>query len=89
MAGKLTSGWVAIGTAPTRINGISTNPIRLTIENVDTTDIAYLGNESVTTTTGVPLEKGAVYEITLYQGNTLWAVGTKEGHNLAYIAQEL
>lgn len=88
MAGKLTSGWVAITTAPTRINGISVNPIRLTVQNIDTTDIAYLGDENVSTTSGIPLEKGQTFEITLYQGNTLWGVGTKVGHNIAYIAQE-
>jgi hypothetical protein len=89
LSGKLTSGWVAITTTPTRINGISVNPIQLTIQNIDTTDTAYLGAENVTITSGVPLEKGETFTITLYQGNTLWGIGSKVGHNIAYIAQEL
>lgn len=89
MAGKLTSGQLEIGLTPQRVNGISVNPINLTVQNIDSTDIAYFGDENVSITTGIPLNKGETLILTLFQGNTLWAVGSKLGHKIAWIAQEL
>ena len=89
MAGKITSGRLTLGTVASRVNGISVNPINITVHNIDTLDKCYLGDENVTTSTGLPLDKSGEFTITLYQGNTLWGVSGKEGHHIAWIAQEL
>lgn len=89
MSGLLTSGQLTLNLTPQRVNGISVNPITLTVQNIDSTDIAYLGDQSVSMTKGIPLEKGETFTITLFQGNTLWAVSTKPTHQIAWIAQEL
>jgi len=85
----LTSGTVAVGTAPTLIDGIpSSNPVHLHIHNKDNTDNLYLGDSTVTTATGLVLTKLDSFEIILRPGNRLWAVSSKTGHIISYIKQD-
>jgi hypothetical protein len=83
----LTSGSVAVGTVATQINGASNNPMRFHISNNDNTDTVYLGNSDVTTTTGLVLAKLERIEFILNPGERLFAVSSKAGHNVTYIAQ--
>jgi len=87
--GQLLSGQLTVGTVPSRIDGISNNPVILHIHNNDNTDNLYLGNESVTTSTGMILSKLDSIELTMHQGNTVWVVSSKAGHQASWIAQIL
>ncbi len=87
--GQLLSGQMSVGTVPSRVDGISNNPVILHIHNNDNTDNLYLGNESVTTSTGMILSKLDSIELTMHQGNTVWVVSNKAGHQASWIAQIL
>jgi hypothetical protein len=87
--GQLLSGQMSVGTAPSRVDGQSNNPVILHIHNNDNSDNLYIGNESVTTTTGMVLSKLDSIELTMHQGNTVWLVSNKNGHVASWIAQIL
>jgi DNA-binding beta-propeller fold protein YncE len=87
--GQLLSGQLSVGTAPSRIDGQSNNPVVLHIHNNDNTDNLYIGNESVKSTTGMIIPKLDSIELTLHQGNTIWCVSTKNNHTVSWIAQVL
>jgi len=87
--GQLLSGQMAVGTVPSRVDGIYNNPVVLHIHNNDNSDNLYIGNESVTTSTGMILTKLDSIELTMHQGNTIWLVSNKEGHIASWIAQVL
>jgi hypothetical protein len=87
--GQLLSGQMSVGTAPSRVDGQSNNPVILHIHNNDNSDNLYIGNESVTTTTGMVLTKLDSIELTMHQGNTVWIVSNKNGHVASWIAQIL
>ena len=87
--GQLLSGQMSVGTAPSRVDGISNNPVILHIHNNDNADDLFIGNQSVTTTTGLRLAKLDSIELTMHQGNTVWLVSTKTGHQASWIAEIL
>lgn len=64
-------------------------PLRLLIHNNDNTDAVYLGGNTVTTTTGLMLDKGIILEIILNPLEELYAVSTKAGHVISWIRQTL
>lgn len=85
----LTSGVVSVGTAATLIDGTaSSNPIHLHIHNNDNSDALFIGGPDVTTTTGMTLVKLDSIDLILRPGNTVYAVSTKNGHNLSFIKQD-
>lgn len=86
----LFSGQTTVGTAATLIDGVAwQNPVVMHIHNNDNTDGVYLGGSDVTTANGLSLLKQESIEITLHQANTLYAVSTKSGHVISWIAQKL
>ena len=85
---SLTSGTVAVGTAATLIDGVtSSNPVQLHIHNNDVSDNLYLGDSNVTVNNGLVLTKLDSFEIILRPGNQIYAVSRKTGHLLSYIKQ--
>ena len=83
------SAVVAITGVPTRINGASVNPIRLTIHNNDNTDDLYLGNETVTVGSGLVVGKLETIQIILNPGETLYGiVAGNTPHSLSWLSQE-
>ena len=85
---SLTSGTVAVGTAATLIDGVtSSNPVQLHIHNNDVSDNLYLGDSNVTVNNGLVLTKLDSFEIILRPGNQIYAVSSKTGHLLSYIKQ--
>ena len=85
----LSSGTNTVGTTATLIDGNSVMPLRLMIHNNDNTDAVYLGASTVTTTTGLMLDKGIILEIILNPLEELYAVSTKAGHIISWIRQTL
>lgn len=87
---SLFSGQTTVGTAATLIDGIAwQNPVLLHIHNNDNTDAVYMGGPNVTTSDGLKLVKEDSIEITLHQANTIYAVSSKAGHVISWIAQKL
>lgn len=85
----ISSGQTSIGTVATAIDGVSTNPTRIIIQNVDNTDAVYLGGSEVTLSTGLPLLKLETLQIELQPLEQLYAVSGKTGHVVGYLRQTI
>ena len=83
----LTSGTVAVGTVATQVGEASANPMRLHISNNDNTDLVYLGAQGVLPNFGLVLQKLERIDFDLNPGERIFAVSTKGGHLISYIAQ--
>ena len=85
----ITNGQTAIGTAASAIDGVWTNPSRITIHNLDNTDAVYLGNQTVTINNGLELMKQATLQFELEPLEQLYAVSSKAGHNVSWLRQTI
>ena len=85
----ITSGQTTVGLTATHIDGASVNPVRLHIHNSDNTNNLYLGNESVTATTGLELLKLDSIELQLNAGETLYAISTSGSHVVSWLKQSM
>jgi hypothetical protein len=83
----ITSGQVTVGTSPTQIDGSSHNPSRLHVHNQDNTNAVFLGNSSVTTSTGLQLLKHDSIELELNAGEGLFAVSAGGSHTVSFLRQ--
>ena len=81
----LTSGQVTVGTAATLINTTDVMPWTLRIHNNDNTDAMFIGGPTVTTTTGMKLEKLEELELQMQPLDRVYAVSSKAGHVLSFI----
>jgi len=82
----ITSGQVAVGTVATEIPETCTMPFRLEIYNDDNTDEVYLGGPGVTTATGMRVNKLEQLHVRLAPLDKVYAVSSKTGHTVSYIA---
>lgn len=83
----ITSGQQTIGTSPQLVDGISPNPSRLHIHNMDNTKLLFIGNGSVTITNGLALQKQDSVELTLNAGESLYAVSETGSHLISWLRQ--
>lgn len=83
---SVSSGKVTVGTAVTEIPVTSTMPWTLEVKNDDNTDAVYVGGAAVTTTTGLRLSKEERVELPMGPLDRLYAVSTKSGHSVSYVA---
>jgi hypothetical protein len=83
----ITSGQQTIGTSAQLVDGISPNPSRLHIHNMDNSVNLYLGNNTVTTTTGLRLEKLDSIELVMNPGESLYAVSSAGTHTISWLRQ--
>lgn len=83
----ITTGQTTIGTVATLVDGREVNPFRLRIHNDDNTDAVYIGNETVTTTTGYVLLKQESIDLIINPLEALYAVSGKAGHVISWIKQ--
>jgi hypothetical protein len=79
------SGQIAVGTTATEIPVTCKQPFRVQVKNLDNTDEIFIGDMSVTTTTGIRLDKEERIEFFLAPFDKLFVVSTKAGHNVAFI----
>jgi hypothetical protein len=83
----ITSGQQTIGTTRQLVDGISPNPSRLHIHNMDNTNSIYLGNEGVTTANGLQLLKLDSIELVMNPGESLYAVSSAGTHTISWLRQ--
>jgi hypothetical protein len=83
----ITSGQQTIGTTRQLVDGISPNPSRLHIHNMDNTNSIYLGNEGVTTANGLQLVKLDSIELVMNPGESLYAVSSSGTHTISWLRQ--
>lgn len=86
----LFSGQTTVGTTATLIDGVAwQNPVVMHLHNNDNTDAVYIGGSDVTINNGLTLLKQDSIELTLHQANQIFAVSSKAGHIISWIAQKL
>jgi len=85
MALPVESGRITVGTTRVQIDGVGVSPIRIYINNEDSTKTLYLGNGNVTVLNGFSLYKSSVQDFLLFPGQSLWMVSESEGHNVSYL----
>lgn len=85
----LTSGQVTVGTAATQIDGASVNPIHLHIHNPENTKNIFLGNYEVTTASGLKLQGLDSMEITIFPGNSLYAISDNNNAFIHFLKQDM
>jgi hypothetical protein len=83
----ITSGQQTIGTTRQLVDGISPNPSRLHIHNMDNSADIYLGNEGVTTANGLALLKLDSIELVLNAGESLYAISATGTHSISWLRQ--
>jgi len=85
---QVISGQTSIGTVATLIDGVAwQNPVIMKLHNDDNTTDCFIGGPDVTISNGLKIEKLESFELTLFQANQLYAVSSKNGHTLSWIAQ--
>lgn len=85
----ITSGQTAISTVATAIDGVWQNPSRITLHNLDNTDSVFLGQGTVTITTGLELMKQTTLQFELQPLEQIWAVSSKAGHKISWLRQTI
>lgn len=85
----ITNGAVAIGTVATAIDGVWTNPSRITIHNNDNSTNIYLGGPTVTIADGLLLLKEQSYQFDLQPLEQIYAVSNKLGHVISWMRQTI
>jgi hypothetical protein len=83
----ITSGQQTIGETRQLVDGISPNPSRLHIHNLDNTKVIFLGNENVTVANGFALQKLDSIELTINPGESLYAVTESGTHVISWLRQ--
>lgn len=81
----ISSGRTAIGTVATLIDGTSNSSYRLIVHNDDNADDVWLGNSTVTSTTGLTLNKLETIDLLLPASSELYAVAGKTGHQITWM----
>lgn len=79
----ITSGQVAVTTTPIPVDGVSTNPYRLHIQSLDNTKKLYLGNATVTPSTGFELI-GAT-SLIISPNEQLFIVSDQTGNTVSWL----
>lgn len=85
----VSSGQILVSTTATIIDGISTNPTRLHIHNMDNTKVLFIGNKDVTITTGLGLEKLDSLELIVHPGESIYAISETGTHLVSWLRQTL
>ena len=83
---SVSNGSVSVGTAATVIPVSSPNPYELHVHNDDNTDEVFLGGPGVTSTDGLQLSKLESMTLLMRPADRLFAVSTKTGHSLSWLA---
>lgn len=81
----VSSGQVAVGTTPLAIDGVSTNPYRLRIQNNDNTKELFIGGENVTISNGLTLRPLEAMDCVLSPNEQLFVVSSATGHTISWL----
>jgi hypothetical protein len=85
----ITSGQLTVGTTRTIVDGVSVNPSRLHIHNMENTKVLFLGNDGVTIANGLGLQKLDSIELIMNPGESLYAISETGSHLISWLRQTL
>ena len=79
------SGRVTVGTERVQIPVSSNMPFKVLLKNDDNTDAVFIGNGTVTTSTGLRLGKEGQLSFDMNPNDQLFAVSSKDGHTISFL----
>lgn len=79
------SGRITVGTSPVQVDGLGVSPIRIFIHNEESTKTLFVGNGTVTTSTGFKIDKSSVQDFLIFPGQSMWLVSESSGHVVSYL----
>ena len=82
----LTTAQYTLGTAAIQIVAPDDMPQRVTVHNNESAQQVFLGNDSVTTSTGIHLDGKEERQITLNPGESLFGISTGS-HSISVMVQ--
>jgi ABC-type uncharacterized transport system fused permease/ATPase subunit len=82
---RISSGTLNVGLTPVQVDGNSVQPAHIHIRNNDTTKTLFIGNSTVSTTNGLPVDKLATIEFTLPPGEALFMVSESGTHSVSFL----
>ena len=85
MTFPITTGQMTVGTEPLQIDGMSINPFRLFVHNMDTTKTLYIGGADVTVANGFPIDKQSVQDFEMFPDQQLFVVSESGGHLISWM----
>jgi hypothetical protein len=85
----LVTSQVTVTTSPTLLIAADNNPVLVHLHLHDNTDNVYIGNSTVTTSTGLRLIKQDSFEVNLLPANALYAIITTGTATISTIKQVL
>lgn len=81
------TGQVTVGTTPTAIDGADKNPVRMIIHNADNLKGIYIGNSTVSITTGLEMDKHGQVEVILNPNESIYGIVDSGTANVTYLKQ--
>ena len=81
----ITQGQASVGLTPVQLNLPQAMPGMVHITNQDNTDTVFVGNGTVTTSTGHGILKSDHIDIQIYPDQVLYAVSSKTGHTVSWL----
>jgi hypothetical protein len=84
----ITTGQMTIGQTAQQIDGTSTSPFKLHLNNNSSSLALYVGGDnSVTTDTGLRLSANDSMDMLLNPGETLFVVSSSNNHDISWLKQ--
>jgi len=79
------NGWVTVAAVRAPLSANSVTIKSVTIENISTNNVVYIGNATVTVANGYALRPGATVSLDINDLNKVYVIGTA-GNVVTYIA---
>jgi hypothetical protein len=83
----ITTGQLTVGLTPVQIDGTSNSNYKLHIHNADNQANLFIGDATVSASTGLILIKQDSTELNLYPGETVWIVSETTNHLVSWLKQ--
>lgn len=81
----INSGQQIVGVIPVAIDGVSTNPYRLTLHNNDNTKKLFIGNSNVTISNGMIMPGLSTLEFIVSPNQQLFCVSETGTHLISWL----
>ena len=79
------NGWIVVAAIRAPLSAVAVPIKSVTLENVSTNDVVYVGNATVTVLNGYGLRAGATVSLDIDDLNKVYVIGTA-GNVITYIA---
>lgn len=85
MSDQITTGQMTAGTTALQIDGMSVNPARLYVHNMDSTKSLFIGGPDVTIANGFAIDKSSTQDFVVFPDQGLYVVSDNGGHLVSWM----